>query len=103
MVESLYNNILHIENIMNRIERLDETCKEIVEDLRLANRDKKENIPASYVTRLDRMEKELTGLDTYICSGNSDLQNLRFGFVPRYIPKKSFTSGKQTTKKRKRD
>jgi hypothetical protein len=49
------------------------------------------------------MEKELTGLDTSICSGISDLQNLRFGFVPRDTPKKSSRSGKQATKKRKRD
>jgi hypothetical protein len=29
------------------------------------------------------MEKEFTGLDTSMCSGISDLQNLHFGFVPR--------------------
>jgi hypothetical protein len=103
MVEAWDNNILHIENIRNRIERLDETCKDIVDDMRLANCDKKTNIPVSYITRLDQMEKELTGLDTSICSGISDLQNLRFGFVPRDTPEKSSTSGKQATKKRKRD
>jgi hypothetical protein len=88
--------------MMNRIEGLEETCKGIVDDMRLANHDKKTNIPESYVTRLDQMEKELTGLDTSICSGISDLQNLRFGFVPRDTPKKSSTSGKQVTRKRKR-
>jgi hypothetical protein len=96
-------NILHIENIRNRIERLDETCKDIVDDMRLANHDQKNNIPESYITRLAQMEKELTGRDTSICSGICDLQNLRFGFVPRDTPKRSSTSGKQATKKRKRD
>jgi hypothetical protein len=77
MVESLDRNILHIDNIRNHIERLDETCTDIVDDMRLANRDKKTNIPESYFTRLDQMEKELTGLNTSFCSGISDLQNLR--------------------------
>jgi hypothetical protein len=103
LVESLDNNILHIENVRNRRECLEETCKDIVDDMRLANRDKKTNIHESYVTRLDQMEKELTGLDTSICSGISDLQNLCFGFVPRDTPNKSLTSGKQATRKRKRD
>jgi hypothetical protein len=103
MVEALDINILHIENIRNRIERLDETCRDIVDDMNLANRDKKANIPETYITRLGQMEKELTGIDTSICSGISDLQDLRFGFVPRDTPKKSWTSGKQETKKRKRD
>jgi hypothetical protein len=34
MVEALDNTVLHIENIKNRIECLDETCKEIVDDMR---------------------------------------------------------------------
>jgi hypothetical protein len=63
MEEALDNNILHIENIRNCIERLDETCNDIVDDMHLANRDKK-NIPESYITWLDQMEKELTGLET---------------------------------------
>jgi hypothetical protein len=103
MVEALDINILHIENIRNRKERLDETCRDIVDDMNFANRDKKANIPETYITRLGQMEKELTGLNTSICSGISDLQDLRFGFVPRDSPKKSSTSGKQETKKRKRD
>jgi uncharacterized protein (UPF0335 family) len=94
LLESVDNNILHIENMRNRIERLEETCKDIVDDMRQENRKKKTNIPESYITRLDQMEKELTGLDTSICSGISDLQNLRFGFVPREAPKKNSTSGK---------
>jgi hypothetical protein len=57
LVESLDNNVLHIENVRNHIERLEETCKDIVDDLRLANHEKKTNIPESYVTRLDQMEK----------------------------------------------
>jgi hypothetical protein len=103
MVEALDTNILHIENIRNHIERLDETCKDIVDDTRLANHDKKKIIPESYITRLDQMENQSAGLDTSICSGISDLQTLRFGFVPRDTPKKSSTSGKPVTKKRKRD
>jgi hypothetical protein len=103
LVEYLDNNILHIENARNRIECLEETCKDIEDDMRPANLEKKRNIPESYVTRLDQMEKELTGLDTSICSGISELHNLRFGFVPREAPKKSLTSGKQATGKRKRD
>jgi hypothetical protein len=102
MVEALDINILHIENIRNRIECLDETCRDIVDDMNFANREKKANIPEMYITRLGQMEKELTGLDS-ICSGISDLQDLRFGFVPRDTPKKSSTPGKQETKKRKRD
>jgi hypothetical protein len=80
-----------------------ETCNDIVDGIHLANRLKKTNIPESYITRLDQMENELTGLDTSICSGTSDLQSLCFGFVPRDSPKKSSTSGKQATKKRKKD
>jgi hypothetical protein len=97
LIESLDNNILHIENVRARIDRLEETYKDIVDDTCHANREKKINIPESYVTRLDQMEKELTGLDTSICSGISDLQNLRFGFVPREAPKNSSTSGKRAT------
>jgi hypothetical protein len=103
MVEALDINILHIENIRNRIERLDKTCRDIVDGMNFANCDKKTNIPEAYITRLDQMEKELTGLDTSIFSGISDLQDLRFSFVPRDTPKKSSTSGKQETKKRNRD
>jgi hypothetical protein len=103
MVEALDINILHIENIRNRIERLDETCRDSVDDMNLANRDKKKNIPETYITPMGRMEKELTGLDTSICSGISDLKDLRFGFVPRDTPTFFWTSGKQETKKRKRD
>jgi hypothetical protein len=88
---------------MNRIERLEETCKDIEDDMNFANCDKKANIPETYITGLGQMESELTGLDASICSGISDLQDLRFGFVPRDTPKKSLTSGKQATKKRKRD
>jgi hypothetical protein len=103
MVEALDINILHVENIRNRIERLEETCKDIVDDVNFANCDKKANFPETYITRLGQMESELTGLDTSSCSGISDLQDLRFGCVPRDTPKKSSTSGKQATKKRKRD
>jgi hypothetical protein len=103
LVESLDTNILQIENVRNRIERLEETRKDIVDDMRHANREKKTNIPESYITRLYQMKKELTGLNTSICSGISDLHNLHFGFVPREAPKKSSTSGKQATGKRKRD
>jgi hypothetical protein len=74
-VEALDINILHIENIRNRIEHLDETCMDILDDMNLANRDKKANTPETYITRLGQMEKELTGLDTSICSGISDLQD----------------------------
>jgi hypothetical protein len=42
MIEALDNNILHIEKIRYPIERLDETCKDIVDDMRLANHDKKQ-------------------------------------------------------------
>jgi hypothetical protein len=103
MVEALDINILHVENIRNRIERLEETCKDIVDGMNIVNHDKQANIPETYITRLGQMESELTGLDTSICSGISDLQDLRFGFVPRDTPKKSSTSDKQATKKRKSD
>jgi hypothetical protein len=82
---------------------LEETCKDIVDDMCYANHEKKINIPEPYVTRLDQMEKELTGLDTSICSDISDLQNLGFGFVPREAPKNNSTSGKQATGKMNRD
>jgi hypothetical protein len=45
MVEALDINILHIENTRNRTEHLDETCKDIVDDMCLANRDNNINIP----------------------------------------------------------
>jgi hypothetical protein len=35
MVEALDIDILHIENIRNHIERLDETCRDIVDDMNL--------------------------------------------------------------------
>jgi hypothetical protein len=94
MVEAFDINILHIENIRNHIERLDETCRDVVDDMNFANHDKKANIPETYITRLGQIEKELMGIDTSIFSGISDLQHLRFGFVPRDTPKKSSTSGK---------
>jgi hypothetical protein len=100
MVEALDNNILHIENIRNPIKRLDETCKDIVDGIRLANCDKKTNIPESYITRLDQMENELTGLDTSICSGISDLQNLCFGFVPIHPRKVRHQGNRQRRRER---
>jgi hypothetical protein len=103
MLEVLDINILHVENIRNHIERLEETCKETVDGMNIANHYKKANIPETYITWLGQMESELTGLDNSICSGISDLQDLCFGFVPRDTPKKCSTSGKQATKKRKRD
>jgi hypothetical protein len=45
MVKAFDINILHIENIRNRIERMDETCRDIVDDMNYANRDKDANIP----------------------------------------------------------
>jgi hypothetical protein len=89
LVESLDHNFLHIENQRARIERLEEACKDIVDDMRHSNRAKKTNIPETFVTRLDHIEKELSGIYTYICNGLCDLQNWRFGFVPREAPKES--------------
>jgi phage host-nuclease inhibitor protein Gam len=77
MVEALDINILHIENIRNSIEHLVETYRDIVDDMNLANSDKKSNIPETYITQLGQMEKELTGLDTSICSGISALSTPR--------------------------
>jgi hypothetical protein len=51
LLEFLDNNILHIEDQRARIERIEETCKAIVDDIRHSNRAKKKNIPESYVTR----------------------------------------------------
>jgi hypothetical protein len=55
LVESLDNNILHIESLRARIERLEETCNDIVDDMCNSNRARKTNIHESYVTRLDQM------------------------------------------------
>jgi hypothetical protein len=95
MVEAFDINILHIENIRNRIERMDETCRDVVDDMNFANRDKDANIPETFITWVCQVEKELTGLDKSICSGISELQDLRFNFVPTETPKKSSTSGKR--------
>jgi uncharacterized protein (UPF0335 family) len=86
---------LHIENIRNRIERMDENCNDLVDDMIYANRDKDTNTPKTFITRVRQMEQELTGIDKSICSGISELQDLRFDFVPRETPKKSLTSGKR--------
>jgi hypothetical protein len=88
-VESLDHNILQIENQRARIERLEEACKDIVDDVRHSNRAKKIYIPEIFVTRLDLIEKELGGIKGAISTGLGDLQDLRFGFVPRDAPKES--------------
>jgi hypothetical protein len=88
-------SISHIENIRNRIEHMDKNCKDIVDDMNFANRDKDANIPETFITRIRQMEQELTGLDKSICSGISELQDLRFNFVPTETPKKSSTLGKR--------
>jgi hypothetical protein len=36
---------------------LDETCMDILDDMNLANHDKKANTPETYITRLGQMEK----------------------------------------------
>jgi uncharacterized protein (UPF0335 family) len=95
MVEAFDINILHIENIRNRIERMDETCRDIADDMSFANRDKDANIPETFITRVRQVEKELTGLGKSICSVISELQDLRFNFVPTETPKKSSTPGKR--------
>jgi hypothetical protein len=95
MVEAFDINILHIENIRNRIERMDETCRDIVDDMNFENHDKDPNIPETFITRVRQVEKELTGIDKSICSGISELQDLRFNFVPTETPKKSSASGKR--------
>jgi hypothetical protein len=94
MVEAFETNILHIENIRNRIELMDENCNDLVDDMNYANRDKDINIPKTFITRVRQMEQELTGIDKSICTGISNLQDLRFNFVPTETPKKSSTSGK---------
>jgi hypothetical protein len=38
MVEALDINILHIENLRNRIERLDKTCRDIVDDMNVTRK-----------------------------------------------------------------
>jgi hypothetical protein len=85
MVEAFDINILHIENIRNRIERFYETCRDIEYDMNFANSDKKANIPETYITRLGQMEKELMGLNTSICSGISYLQHLYGEIHPRKV------------------
>jgi hypothetical protein len=95
MVEAFDTNILHIENIWNRIERMDENCNDLVNDMNYANHDKDTNIPKTFITRVRQMEQELMGIDKSICTGISDLQDLRFNFVPTETPKKSSTSGKR--------
>jgi hypothetical protein len=47
MVEAFNINILHIENIRNTIEHMDETCRDIVDDMSFENCDKDANIPES--------------------------------------------------------
>jgi hypothetical protein len=95
MIEAFDINILHIENIRNRIERMDENCNDLVDGMNFANRDKDTNIPETFITRIRQMEQELTGLDKSFCSGISELQDLRFNFVPTETPKKSSTPGKR--------
>jgi hypothetical protein len=67
---------------------MDETCRDIVDDMNFANRDKDANIPETFITGVRQMEQELTGLDKYICSGISELQDLRFNFVLTETPKR---------------
>jgi hypothetical protein len=74
---------------------MDETCREIVDDMNFVNRDKDANIPEKFITRVRQMEQELAGIDKSMCSGISELQDLRFNFVPTETPKKSSTSGKR--------
>jgi hypothetical protein len=88
MIEAFDINILHIENIRNQIERMDETCRDIVDDLNFENRDKDANIPETFITWIHQMEQELTGLDKSIFSGISELQDLRFNFVPTETQKR---------------
>jgi hypothetical protein len=66
MVEAFDTNILHIENIRNRIERMDENCNDIVDDMNFANRDKDTNIQKTFITRVRQMEQEFTGIDKSI-------------------------------------
>jgi hypothetical protein len=87
LVGSLDRNILQIENKRARIERLEEACNDIVDDVRQSNHANKTNIPETFITRLDQIETELGGIDIAISTGLSDLQNLRFGFVPKEAPK----------------
>jgi hypothetical protein len=103
LVESLNNNILHIENLRARIERLEETCKDIVDGMRHSNRVKKTNIPESCITMLDQMEKELTGIDTSLCNVIIDLHSLRFFLLSRDAPKYSSPSRKHATGKKNID
>jgi hypothetical protein len=63
MVEAFDINILHIENIRNRIERMDENCNDLVDGMSFANCGKYANIPETFLTRVRQMEQELTGLD----------------------------------------
>jgi hypothetical protein len=76
MVKAFYINILHIENIQNRIERMDENCNDLVDDMNFANREKDTNIPETFTSRVRQMEQECTGMDKSICSGISELQDL---------------------------
>jgi hypothetical protein len=95
MGEAFDINISHIENIRNRIEVMDENSSDLVDDMNFANRDEDANIPETFITRVRQMEQELTGLDKSICSGTSELQDLRFNFVPTETPNKKSTSGKR--------
>jgi hypothetical protein len=70
---------------------MDENCNDLVDDMNFANRDKDTNIPETCITRVRQMDQELTGIDKSICSGISELQDLRFNFVPTETPKKSST------------
>jgi hypothetical protein len=74
---------------------MDETCNDLADDMIYANRDKDSNIQKIFIDRVREMEQELTGIDKSICTGISDLQDLRFNFVPTETPKKSSISGKR--------
>jgi hypothetical protein len=57
LVESLDYDILQTENQRALIERLEEACKDIVDDVRHSNHARKTNIPETFIARLDQIEK----------------------------------------------
>jgi hypothetical protein len=53
LVESLDHTIVPIENQRTRVERLEEACKDVIDDVRQQNHAKKLNITDMLVTKLD--------------------------------------------------
>jgi hypothetical protein len=80
--DQLDGSIIKIDNERVRLERFEEACSDMANDMLQSNRSKGTKIPERFITKLDQIARDSNAINTSISARLSMLQDIHFGFVP---------------------